>query len=85
MSLNSEELTEIKALAANTAIDQLGGLVKAAEKLSALTGKKITRHRVKYWLRVGVQAKFCPAVHQLTQVPLTHLEPEVYPVYLFAS
>ncbi len=85
MTFDSEELIQIKVLAAETAINQMGGLVKTAEKLSALTGRKITRHRVKYWLEAGIQAKFCPAVHQLTKVPLTQLEPEVYPVYLFAS
>lgn len=83
--MNQEELIQIKALAANNAIKQLGGMATAAAKLSALTGKNITRHRVRYWLEVGVQVKFCPAVHQLTKIPLSNLDPEVYPVYLFAS
>jgi len=85
MALNKDELRQIKRLAAQTAVSQLGGLSPTAEKLSALTGKIVTKHRVKYWLDAGIQAKFCPAIHQLTQIPLTQLEPEVYPVYLFAS
>lgn len=83
--MNAEEVKKIKVLAAHQAIDQLGGGNLAAEKVAAMTGKKVSRFHIRYWRERGVQAKFCPAVHQLTGIPLTQLDPEIYPVYLFAS
>jgi intracellular sulfur oxidation DsrE/DsrF family protein len=83
--MNHDEAMKIKVLAAKNAIDALGGKAQAAEKLAALSGRHITRYRVRYWLETGIDPKFCPHVHQLTKIPLTQLDPEVYPVYLFAS
>ena len=83
--MNHEETNEIKRLSASEAVAALGGRTKTAEKISALTGRKLSRHSIRYWLEEGIPAKYCPAVHQLTKIPLTKLDPEVYPVYLFAS
>ena len=83
--MNDKESNEIKVLAARRAIEILGGRSLTAEKISAMSGKKCSRHSIRYWEEAGVPAKFCPAVHQLTKIPLTQLDPEVYPVYLFAS
>lgn len=83
--LNPNEIKQLKAIAADNAIEVLGGPTKASQKISALTGKNVSRFRVRHWKKEGIQAKFCPAVHQLTGIPLTQLDPEIYPVYLFAS
>jgi tRNA U34 5-carboxymethylaminomethyl modifying enzyme MnmG/GidA len=83
--MNPKEIKDIKVLAATQAIAQLGGLTRTAEKIAAMTGKNVNRHHVNYWTIAGIQAKYCPAVHQLTKIPLSQLDPEIYPVYLFAS
>lgn len=83
--MTRKDIIEIKVLAANQAIDQLGGLTRAAEKISAMTGKVIGRHHVNYWRKGGIQPKYCPPIHQLTKIPLSQLDPEIYPVYLFDS
>ena len=83
--MKATEYKAIKQLAASNAIKQLGGNTAAAEKISVLTGHEVSRYRVNHWRKQGIQPRFCPAVHQLTKIPLSQLDPEVYPVYLFAS
>jgi hypothetical protein len=85
MSMTPPTASEIRTLAAENAVEILGGCALAAEKISAMTGQLVTRHRMKYWQQTGIQPRFCPAVHQLTRIPLSQLDPEIYPVYLFAS
>lgn len=65
------------------AITLLGGPTRTAERLSTITGKVITKHRVTQWQRYGIAVPWHPLVHQLTRIPLHKLDPEIYPKYLF--
>lgn len=72
-----------KITAAQAAIEVLGGPAVAARKLNSLTGMPCSRWRVQKWLKSGIATPWHPHVHQLTNIPLTELDPEIYPAFLF--
>ena len=74
---------QIRRESAAAAIDQLGGCTKTAYQLSSMTGRDISRHRVRAWLKYGIAPPWHPLIHELTRIPLTDLDPEIYPKYLF--
>lgn len=76
---------EARKKAAENAIKVMGGPFVAAQKIRDLTGKPCTRDRVQKWKLNGIPSPWHPIVHQLTQIPLNKLDPEIYPSYLFAS
>ncbi len=82
--MSPDNTKEAKLGAALRAIDVMGGPVIAAKKITALTGKACTRDRIQKWKQNGIAPPWHPIVHQLTQIPLTELDPDIYPSYLFS-
>lgn len=65
------------------AIELMGGPARTAMQLSSITGKVVTRHRVLAWKRYGLAPPWHPVIHQITGIPLSDLDPEIYPPHLF--
>lgn len=67
--------------AAARAIEAMGGPGRAAQLLNESDphGRQLTAATVSRWAKTGVPASWCPTVHQLTGIPLTQLDPVVYP------
>ncbi len=73
--------TRIKS--AIKAINQLGGPRNTAHLISEISGLDITRERVQAWKKYGIAPPWHPIVHSLTRIPLTELDPEIYPAFIF--
>lgn len=69
---------------AKEAIRVIGGPVLASEKIQDLSGKACSRDRVQKWLVNGIPSPWHPIVHTLTGIPLTRLDADIYPSYLFS-
>lgn len=68
MARIKKEVASTKA--AVKAVKKLGGSVKAARALG------VERHQtVQSWMRVGVPARYCPRIEQLTGVTRQELRP----------
>jgi len=76
--------SKLRKESAAEAINQLGGCTKTAQRLSMITGRDITRHRVRAWLKYGIAPPWHPLINQVTGIPLNRLDPEIYPAYLFS-
>lgn len=83
--MTTDQVKEARVSAAISAIEVMGGPVIAAQKIRDLTGKPCTRDRVQKWKLNGIAPPWHPIVHQLTSIPLTELDAEIYPSYLFQS
>jgi len=81
--LRQSEHNDLKKAAALKAINILGGPKTASEKIFGLTGKRITPDRIGKWRVNGIAPGWHPTVHLLTQIPLTDLDPDLYPSFLF--
>ena len=68
---------------AKKAVAAMGGPVLASKKIEELTGKACTRDRVQKWLVNGIAVPWHPIVHQLTNIPVNELDPEIYPRHIF--
>ncbi len=73
----------VRLKGANDAIQLMGGPAMTAKRLSSITGKRVTRHRVTAWRKYGLAPPWHPIIHQITGIPLADLDPEIYPPYLF--
>ena len=80
-----DTLTEARVSAAKQAVVALGGATAAARKIRELTGKPCTRDRVNKWQVNGIAPPWHPIVHKLTNIPLSELDAEIYPRYLFQT
>ena len=67
--------------AAALAIERLGGPTRAAQVLVQADphGRQLTAATVSRWAKTGVPPGWCPVVHDTTGVPLSQLDPVVYP------
>lgn len=72
-----------KIKGANKAIKQLGGSTQAAYLITGMAGKPCNRARVQAWKKFGIAPPWHPVIHRLTQIPLTELDPEIYPSFIF--
>ena len=81
--MRSHAVNEARISAAKQAVAAMGGATSAARKIRELTGKPITRDRVEKWRVNGIAPPLHPIVHKLTEIPLSELDVEIYPRYLF--
>jgi ABC-type hemin transport system ATPase subunit len=81
MVLTKEQKAEI----AKNAIAAIGGPVLAAKKIQELSGRDCSRDRIQKWLVNGIPAPWHPYIHQLSDIPLHDLDPEIYPSYIFTD
>ena len=83
--MRSPTMTEARISVAKQAVAAMGGATSAARKIRELTGKPITRDRVNKWRENGIAPPWHPIVHKLTNIPLSELDVEIYPKYLFSA
>ena len=83
--MRSPTITEARISVAKQAVAAMGGSTAAARKIRELTGKPITRDRVEKWRVNGIAPPWHPIVHKLTDIPLSELDVEIYPRYLFSA
>jgi len=76
---------EQKVAMAKEAIRVIGGPVLASEKIQGLSGRDCSRDRIQKWLVNGIPSPWHPIVHTLTGIPLTKLDADIYPSYLFTT
>ena len=81
----------VRIAGANKAIDMLGGSSQAAHLISEFCAQRdkttgvqaVSRERVQAWKKYGIAPPWHPIIHTLTRIPLTELDPEIYPSHLF--
>jgi len=83
--MRSEAMNATRISAAKQAVAAMGGATSAARKIRELTGKPCTRDRVEKWRVNGIAPPWHPIVHKLTNIPLSELDVEMYPRYLFQA
>lgn len=83
--MRSDKVNASRISAAKQAVAAMGGSTSAARKIRELTGKPITRDRVEKWRHNGIAPPWHPIVHKLTSIPLSELDIEIYPKYLFSA
>ncbi len=83
--MRKELVKPARISAAIQAVAAMGGATSAARKIRELTGKACTRDRVNKWQVNGIAPPWHPIVHKLTGIPLTELDADIYPAYLFAA
>jgi hypothetical protein len=83
MTTLRQPLRQQNISAAIQAVEAMGGALLAAQKIRELTGRPCTRERVQKWKNNGISPKYLPIVHKITNIPLTELDPVLYPSYLF--
>ena len=81
MSQEKKSLTADRPNPAQRAVALLGGYLQAAEKLTAHTGRRYTRHAVRKWYQCRIPHDAVIAITQLLEGTMSpyELRPDLYP------